>query len=235
MYKLPVRVPWAASMWRGRRSMAAESLKIPTAACCCLPLAPLPCLLQVFTCGDIGHPASELRKRFPQLEGQLSGLPELWWHCPPDKPNCAQQKCFGSHESKDQVVVSSLQLVVSGEPGPDGGWSEGRGKGTTCRRAPAGSWGVLSSLSAAALPKPAAALPPLNPLFSPRPSPAACCVMCGAALQARIGAFRRWLQERPESVIVAVGHSSYWRSFEEVCRGTKPAHMRNCEFRLVHF
>jgi hypothetical protein len=57
-----------------------------------------------------------------------------------------------------------------------------------------------------------------------------CCVP-----QARIGAFRRWLQDRPESVIVAVGHSSYWRSFEEVCRGTKPSHMRNCEFRLVHF
>ena len=57
-----------------------------------------------------------------------------------------------------------------------------------------------------------------------------------SALQARVGAFRRWLQERPEPVIIAVGHSSFWRSFEEVCRGgTKPSHMSNCEFRLIHF
>ena len=53
--------------------------------------------------------------------------------------------------------------------------------------------------------------------------------------QARIGAFRRWLQERPESCVVAVGHSSYWRAFEEVCRGAQPERMRNCEFRLIHF
>lgn len=111
---------------------------------------------KVITCGDIGHPASELRKLYPQLEWQLAGLPEMWWHCPPGKPNCALQKRFGSSESKD--------LVLS-----------------------------------------------------------------------RIGAFRRWLQEQPEKVVVAVGHSSYWRHFEEVCRGTKPTHMRNCEVRLIHF
>ncbi|KAL4853371.1 Cytochrome P450 97B2 [Chlorella vulgaris] len=91
---------------------------------------------KVLTCGDIGHPASELRRQFPQLDLPLAALPELWWHSRPAKPNCALQQCFGSIETKDQVL-------------------------------------------------------------------------------SRIGAFRRWLQERPESVIVAVGHSSYWRSFEE--------------------
>ncbi|KAL4427305.1 hypothetical protein ABPG77_003214 [Micractinium sp. CCAP 211/92] len=111
---------------------------------------------KIITCGDIGHPASQLRKLYPQLEGQLAALPELWWHCPPGKPNCALQKLFGSGESRD--------LLLS-----------------------------------------------------------------------RIGAFRRWLQEQPEKVIVAVGHSSYWRQFEEVCRGTKPTHMKNCEVRMIHF
>lgn len=53
--------------------------------------------------------------------------------------------------------------------------------------------------------------------------------------QARIGAFRRWLQDRPETTVVAVGHSSYWRAFEEVCRGSKPERMCNCEYRLINF
>ena len=66
----------------------------------CLPARP-----QVVTSGDIGHPASELRRRFPQLDAQLATLPELWWYSPPDKPNCAVQQRFGSHESKEQVKV----------------------------------------------------------------------------------------------------------------------------------
>ena len=56
-------------------------------------------------------------------------------------------------------------------------------------------------------------------------------------VKSRVGAFRRWLADRPETVIVAVGHSSYWRTFEQVCGGGggKPLHMRNCEVRLINF
>jgi len=63
--------------------------------------------MQVVTCGDIGHPASVLCKRFPELAEQLGALPELWWYTgKPDKPNCALQKRFESHETKQQVDVS---------------------------------------------------------------------------------------------------------------------------------
>lgn len=117
----------------------------------------LPCITEkLVTSGDIGHPASDLCKWYPQLEGQLAAVPELWWHSPHAKPNCAVQKRFGSSENKEQLMV-------------------------------------------------------------------------------RIGAFRRWLQNRPEQVIVAVGHSAYWRAFQEVCQGTKPQHMHNCEIRLINF
>lgn len=84
---------------------------------CCAMRAVLPpvhtaapmhaCRAQVLTCGDIGHPASELRRQFPQLDQPLAALPELWWHSRPAKPNCALQQCFGSIETKDQVLVSS--------------------------------------------------------------------------------------------------------------------------------
>lgn len=61
---------------------------------------------QVVTCGDIGHPASVLCKRFPELTEPLGTLPELWWYTgKPDKPNCALQKRFESHETKHQVDV----------------------------------------------------------------------------------------------------------------------------------
>lgn len=61
---------------------------------------------QVVTCGDIGHPASVLCKRFPELAEPLGTLPELWWYTgKPDKPNCALQKRFESHETKHQVDV----------------------------------------------------------------------------------------------------------------------------------
>ena len=61
------------------------------------------------TCGDIGTPASELRRRFPELDAQLAALPELWWHAAAhpaaDKTNCALRKRFGSHENKQQLMV----------------------------------------------------------------------------------------------------------------------------------
>lgn len=60
------------------------------------------------TCGDIGHPASELHKRYPQLAPQLAALPEVWWHTgPSDKPNCALRQRFGSHETKQQLMVGA--------------------------------------------------------------------------------------------------------------------------------
>lgn len=63
--------------------------------------------MQVVTCGDIGHPASVLCKRFPELAEPLGALPELWWYTgKPGKANCALQKRFESHETKQQLDVS---------------------------------------------------------------------------------------------------------------------------------
>mmetsp|Transcript_5174 Transcript_5174/g.14478 ORF Transcript_5174/g.14478 Transcript_5174/m.14478 type:complete len:179 (+) Transcript_5174:854-1390(+) len=45
-----------------------------------------------------------------------------------------------------------------------------------------------------------------------------------ARLKARVGAFRKWALSRPEPVIVAVGHSMFWRSFLDGSRTLK-----NCE------
>lgn len=164
---------------------------------------------QVFTCGDIGHPASELCRRYPQLAAQLAALPEQWWYGgTPDKPNCALRKHFGSHEPKQHVMVG-------------GAGCRGPGCARVLLLVPV--WCSWAAVFGAGL-----ASPPLDtypPARSPVPRPP----------QARICAFRRWLQERPETTVVAVGHSSYWRVFEEVCRGSKPERMRNCEFRLIHF
>jgi hypothetical protein len=88
---------------------------------CCILKDPLVWLLQLSTCGDVGHPASELRKRYPQLDAQLALLPEMWWHCPPSKPNCALTKCFGSRERHDNVVVSVDRVGVSEEEAAAGG------------------------------------------------------------------------------------------------------------------
>lgn len=79
-----------------------------------MPLAAAcpPAAAQVVTCGDIGHPASVLCKRFPELAGPLGALPELWWYAgKPGKPNCALQKRFESHETQHQVDVSAGQCV----------------------------------------------------------------------------------------------------------------------------
>jgi hypothetical protein len=72
---------------------------------------------KVATCGDIGSPASELCKLFPMFDRQLAALPELWWHCPPHKPNCGQRRVFGSHETKDQLKVSAGTALHHLSPG----------------------------------------------------------------------------------------------------------------------
>jgi broad specificity phosphatase PhoE len=49
----------------------------------------------------------------------------------------------------------------------------------------------------------------------------------GAALRERVEAFRGWLNRRPERLVVAVGHSLFWRAF------LGDAHsMGNCEVKL---
>lgn len=53
----------------------------------------------------------------------------------------------------------------------------------------------------------------------------------GQPPQKRIAAFKRWLYARPESVFVAVGHSSYWKHFCAGYCGVKPERMYNCEIR----
>jgi hypothetical protein len=53
-------------------------------------------------------------------------------------------------------------------------------------------------------------------------------------VQRRIGEFKRWLYSRPEQVIVAFGHSAFWKEFAAGFCGVKPAGMRNCEVRVLH-
>ena len=111
--------------------------------------------MQLFTCGDIGHPASELRRRFSLLEAPLGALPELWWHSPPGRPNCALQKRFGSSESKELVLVGAgwgwgcvqgcrARCKTWGEVADEGAFGWGAGA--------AGRWRVLLGCAAAAHP-----------------------------------------------------------------------------------
>ncbi len=46
--------------------------------------------------------------------------------------------------------------------------------------------------------------------------------------QARVGEFRKWVQSRPEKVIVAFGHSVL---FKELSGGHKS--LRNCEVHTI--
>ena len=55
-----------------------------------------------------------------------------------------------------------------------------------------------------------------------------------ASLQRRIADFKRWLHTRPERVIVAVGHSSYWKHFSQGFCGASLERMYNCEVRTLH-
>lgn len=71
-------------------------------------------------------------------------------------------------------------------------------------------------------------------------------VMCGSGLglphqgvavwaacaQRRISEFKKWVQSRPERVIVAVGHSCYWKEFMRGLMGDA-GYMRNCELMTV--
>ena len=43
-------------------------------------------------------------------------------------------------------------------------------------------------------------------------------------LQVRVGEFRKWIQNRPEKVIIAIGHNCL---FKELTNGQKS--LRNCE------
>lgn len=54
------------------------------------------------------------------------------------------------------------------------------------------------------------------------------------AVQKRIAEFKRWALERPEKVIVAVGHSSYWKTFAKLLGDGSVDSMRNCEVRQLY-
>ncbi|RMZ54474.1 hypothetical protein APUTEX25_002050 [Auxenochlorella protothecoides] len=107
---------------------------------------------KLVTAGDVGQPASVLKLQYPEVAAQLDELPDVWWHCPRDKPNCTITRAFQSREKQ-------------------------------------------------------------------------------AAVQKRIAAFKRWLYDRPETVIVAFGHSSFWKHFCAGYCGVKPERMYNCEVR----
>jgi broad specificity phosphatase PhoE len=53
-------------------------------------------------------------------------------------------------------------------------------------------------------------------------------------VQKRIAEFKRWALERPEKVIVAVGHSSYWKTFAKLLGDGSVDSMRNCEVRQLY-
>lgn len=137
----------------------------------------------------------------------------------------------------EAIWLSRDQAAGHGEL--PGAWWTDRQVGSVVRMAAlaAGRWTAVGCLSGARQDRegdPCAARtsnPSQSRLTAARPA----CSSGPSCSQARISAFRRWLQDRPEAVVVAVGHSSFWRSFEEVCRGCKPERMRNCEFRLIHF
>jgi broad specificity phosphatase PhoE len=58
---------------------------------------------QLLTSGDIGHHPQDLIEKFPQLESQLSELPECWWYNQPDKLNCAYSGQFNAAEPKPDM------------------------------------------------------------------------------------------------------------------------------------
>lgn len=51
--------------------------------------------------------------------------------------------------------------------------------------------------------------------------------------QARIVKFKQWIESRPETVIVAFGHCSFWKRFCRDYCGVAKDPMKNCEVR--HF
>jgi len=62
------------------------------------------------TSGDIGLPASQLRRNWPALAslGALDSLPERWWHGGPEAANCSAQQRFTlperAHELEGRVA-----------------------------------------------------------------------------------------------------------------------------------
>ena len=68
---------------------------------------------QMATSGDVGHPASVLAARFPQLAEQMRELPEVWWPCDPTKPNCALTRKFSTRENKQQLQVLRAPALLN--------------------------------------------------------------------------------------------------------------------------
>ena len=50
-----------------------------------------------------------------------------------------------------------------------------------------------------------------------------------AHLRKRVGQFRAWLRSRPESTIVAFGHSTFWKYFLDA-----QDRLKNCEVTTVY-
>lgn len=69
---------------------------------------------KLVTAGDVGQPASVLKLQYPEVAAQLDELPDVWWHCPRDKPNCTITRAFQSREKQAAVQVGR------------GGWLWGR-------------------------------------------------------------------------------------------------------------
>ena len=47
-------------------------------------------------------------------------------------------------------------------------------------------------------------------------------------MRQRLSEFSRWLHARPERVIVAFGHSQFWKAFSN-----SKTSLRNCEFTCI--
>jgi broad specificity phosphatase PhoE len=56
-----------------------------------------------------------------------------------------------------------------------------------------------------------------------------------ASVERRVKAFRQWVLGRPESVIVAFGHSSYWKAFATAANnGVRVEALPNCGWMKLH-
>eukprot|EP00884_Botryococcus_braunii_P017611 jgi/Botrbrau1/4533/Bobra.60_2s0022.2 len=71
---------------------------------------------QLITTGDVGLPASQIRRRFPQLEEAIKDLPERWWY--KESVNDATEKRLTNTETKKELMtrVEALRRWLLARP-----------------------------------------------------------------------------------------------------------------------
>jgi broad specificity phosphatase PhoE len=75
------------------------------------------------TCGDVGRPRQALCEAFPDLAagGAFGQLADVWWFCPPGRPNCCTRRCVSVSETRDQLRarVGAFRKWVLTQPGEE--------------------------------------------------------------------------------------------------------------------